>query len=65
MPLTFSIANGIGFGLISYAGVKILAGRFGDLNGTTLALAALFTIKYSYFWQNFDPRKISPNLESY
>jgi AGZA family xanthine/uracil permease-like MFS transporter len=49
MPLTFSIANGIGFGLISYAGVKILAGRFGDLNGTTLALAALFTIKYSYF----------------
>jgi AGZA family xanthine/uracil permease-like MFS transporter len=49
MPLTFSIANGIGFGLISYAGIKILAGRFGDLNPTTLALAALFTIKYSYF----------------
>jgi adenine/guanine/hypoxanthine permease len=49
MPLTFSIANGIGFGLISYAGIKILAGRFGDLNTTTLVLAALFAIKYSFF----------------
>ena len=27
MPLTFSIAHGIGIGFIAYAGIKLLAGR--------------------------------------
>ncbi len=27
MPLTYSIADGIAFGLVAYAGIKLLAGR--------------------------------------
>ncbi len=27
MPLTFSIANGVSFGVISYAAIKLLSGR--------------------------------------
>jgi AGZA family xanthine/uracil permease-like MFS transporter len=47
MPLTFSIANGIGFGFISYAVIKILAGRHREIGPTMLILAMLFLIKFS------------------
>ncbi len=49
MPLTFSIANGIALGFISYAGVKLLAGRFTEANPSLLVLAALFIVKYAFF----------------
>ncbi|NRA70305.1 MAG: NCS2 family permease [Gammaproteobacteria bacterium] len=49
MPLTFSIANGIAFGFISYVAVKVFAGRFKDLNLSVVALAALFVVKYAFF----------------
>ena len=45
MPLTFSIANGIAFGLIAYAAVKLLAGRFPA--PAVVVLAALFLIKFT------------------
>ena len=44
MPLTFSIANGIAFGLISYAAVKLLAGRMPK--PSLIVLAALFLCKF-------------------
>jgi len=44
MPLTFSIANGIAFGLIAYAAVKLLAGRLP--NPAVVVLAALFLVKF-------------------
>jgi AGZA family xanthine/uracil permease-like MFS transporter len=47
MPLTFSIANGIAFGFISYAAVKLLSGRVGETNPMLLILAALFVVKYA------------------
>jgi adenine/guanine/hypoxanthine permease len=47
MLLTFSIANGIAFGFISYAAVKLLSGRFGDTSPALLVLAALFIVKYA------------------
>ncbi len=49
MPLTFSIANGIAFGFISWVLIKALAGRFKDLNPALVVLAALFIIKFGFF----------------
>ncbi|MGL4713673.1 MAG: NCS2 family permease [Shewanella sp.] len=48
MPLTFSIATGIAFGIISYVAIKLLTGRFSDLNVGILVLAALFVAKFAY-----------------
>ncbi|MBO1895904.1 NCS2 family permease [Shewanella sp. BF02_Schw] len=48
MPLTFSIANAIGLGFISYAAIKLMTGRFKDLNPGILVVAALFIAKFIY-----------------
>lgn len=48
MPLTFSIATGIALGIISYAAIKLLTGRFSDLNTGVLVLAAAFIAKFIY-----------------
>jgi adenine/guanine/hypoxanthine permease len=48
MPFTFSIAEGIAFGFISYAGIKIVSGRWGDIHPAVGILAVLFVIKYLY-----------------
>lgn len=47
MPLTFSVADGIAFGFISYTAIKIMSGRFRDLNVGIVILAAAFVVKYS------------------
>ena len=47
MPLTFSIAHGIGFGLITYAAIKLLSGRIGDIHPAVAILAVLFVIKFA------------------
>ncbi|WP_304640797.1 NCS2 family permease [Pseudomonas sp.] len=49
MPLTFSIANGIALGFITWTGIKLLAGRWQDLNPSLYALAGLFIIKLALF----------------
>ncbi|MFV0284090.1 MAG: NCS2 family permease [Castellaniella sp.] len=49
MPLTYSIANGLAFGFISYVAIKILSGRFREIHPATLLVAILFTIKYALF----------------
>ena len=49
MPLTFSIANGIALGFISYAAVKLLSGRVAEASPALLVLAALFIVKYALF----------------
>ncbi|KMN35926.1 MULTISPECIES: NCS2 family permease [Chromobacterium] len=49
MPFTFSIADGIAFGFISYAVIKILAGRFADLKPPVLIIAALWVFKLAFF----------------
>lgn len=46
MPLSFSIADGIAAGIVTYVLVKILAGRHGDLNGLLIALAVIFLGKF-------------------
>jgi AGZA family xanthine/uracil permease-like MFS transporter len=49
MPLTFSIANGIAFGFVTYTGVKLLAGRWRDLNTMLIVLAVLFVVKFAFY----------------
>ncbi|RTR00182.1 NCS2 family permease [Halomonas nitroreducens] len=48
MPLTFSIAEGIALGFISYAAIKALSGRFGDLNPAVVVLALIFAGKFLF-----------------
>jgi AGZA family xanthine/uracil permease-like MFS transporter len=47
MPLTYSIANGIGLGFILYALCKLLAGRFAELKPAVLVLAVIFGLKFA------------------
>jgi len=49
MPLTFSIANGIALGFITYAAVKLLSGRFAEAKPAMIVLALLFVVKYAFF----------------
>jgi adenine/guanine/hypoxanthine permease len=46
MPFTFSIAEGISFGFISYVLIKLLSGRWKDIHPAVGILAVLFVIKY-------------------
>ena len=48
MPLTYSIANGIAFGFITWTVVKLLSGRFRDLNAALVILSILFVIKLGW-----------------
>lgn len=47
MPFTFSIATGIGLGFITYALVKALAGRAGEVHGAVWLIAALSAAKFT------------------
>ncbi len=48
MPLTFSIAEGIALGFISYAAIKALSGRFSDLSPAVIVLAIVFVLKFFF-----------------
>jgi AGZA family xanthine/uracil permease-like MFS transporter len=48
MPFTFSIAHGIALGFISYAGIKALAGRAGEVSGAVWTIAILFVLKFAF-----------------
>lgn len=47
MPLTFSITEGIAFGFISYAALKLLTGRGREVNAFVYVFAALFVLRYA------------------
>jgi AGZA family xanthine/uracil permease-like MFS transporter len=47
MPLTYSIATGIGLGFITYAVIKIISGKMTDAAPAVLVLAVLFAIKFA------------------
>ena len=49
MPLTFSIANGIAFGFISYVAVRVFSGQFNKIDISVLCLAVLFLLKFAFF----------------
>ena len=47
MPLTFSIAHGIGLGFITYALIKLLSGRATDCSIAVYVIAAAFVVKFT------------------
>ena len=49
MPLTYSIADGLAMGLISYSALKILRGRAGEASWLLHVLAAVFVGRYIFF----------------
>jgi AGZA family xanthine/uracil permease-like MFS transporter len=48
MPLTYSIAEGISFGMISYAGIKLLTGRGKEVSPIVYLLAVIFLARYIF-----------------
>jgi AGZA family xanthine/uracil permease-like MFS transporter len=46
MPFTFSIATGIGLGFVTYALVKVIAGRAGQVHGAVWLIAVLSAAKF-------------------
>jgi AGZA family xanthine/uracil permease-like MFS transporter len=47
MPLTYSIATGIGLGLITFIAVKALSGRFSHLSPAILLIGAVFVLHFA------------------
>ena len=48
MPLTFSITEGVAFGFISYALIKLLSGRATECPTAVYLFAVLFMLKYAF-----------------
>lgn len=46
MPLTYSIANGISLGIVSWAAIKLLAGRWREIHPLILGVAVALAIFY-------------------
>ncbi|MCK0195378.1 NCS2 family permease [Ancylobacter sp. 6x-1] len=46
MPFTYSIANGLAFGFVSYAVLKLLTGRAREVHAATWLVAALFIARF-------------------
>lgn len=46
VPLTYSIADGIGLGFITYAAIKLLSGRPGECPAAVYAVALVFVLKF-------------------
>jgi len=48
IPFTYSIAHGIAFGFITYAGLKLLTGQARQVKPVVWVIAVVFLIKYTY-----------------
>ena len=48
IPLTFSIADGIGLGFLTYVLIKVMAGRRQECSPTLIAVALLFAVKFAW-----------------
>jgi adenine/guanine/hypoxanthine permease len=48
MPLTFSITDGIGFGIIAYAMLKLTSGKFNRSHIPAMIMAIIFILKYAF-----------------
>ena len=64
MPLTYSIANGIGIGAIAYTLIAIFSGKYTKKDIIVTIISILFILKFIFITMEFDlnglsPRKIS------
>ena len=48
IPLTFSIADGIGLGFLAYCTVKVLAGKWRDCSPVLAIVALVFAVKFAW-----------------
>lgn len=48
MPFTYSIANGVAFGLITYCLMKLTTDRRQDVKVLTLAISVVFVVRYAF-----------------
>ena len=48
IPLTFSIANGLAFGLTAYALLKLISGKATKSDAMLFVLAGLFVVRFAY-----------------
>jgi AGZA family xanthine/uracil permease-like MFS transporter len=48
IPLSFSIANGLAFGFTAYVLIKLLRGKFREVNWFVYLLAGLFVLRFVY-----------------
>ena len=48
MPLSFSIAEGIGLGFISYVAIKIVSGNARQCSSAAYVIAVIFGLKYAF-----------------
>ncbi|KQW56541.1 NCS2 family permease [Variovorax sp. Root411] len=48
MPFTYSIANGLAFGFITYAVLKLCTGRAREVHAMVWVIAAVFLFKFAY-----------------
>lgn len=46
MPFTYSVANGVAFGFITYAGLKLLKGQARTVPVMVWIIAAVFVFKF-------------------
>jgi AGZA family xanthine/uracil permease-like MFS transporter len=46
MPFTYSIANGLAFGFISYTTLKLVTGRHKEVHPAAWVIAALFLVRF-------------------
>jgi AGZA family xanthine/uracil permease-like MFS transporter len=49
MPFTYSIANGLAFGFISYVVLKLFTGKWKQIHPATAIVAVLFIIRFAFF----------------
>jgi adenine/guanine/hypoxanthine permease len=52
IPLTYSIANGLAFGFCAYTLIKVLRGRFRQVNWMVYGLTVLFLVRFWYLGKN-------------
>ncbi|MBB5537123.1 NCS2 family permease [Rhizobium giardinii] len=49
MPFTYSIANGLAFGFISYVVLKVFTGKWSVIHPATQIVATLFVVRFAFF----------------
>lgn len=63
MPMTYSISNGILLGIIAYAVINLMSGKFKKLTPTICILALLFIMKFAFMKPGDDIEKPIPTTE--
>ena len=48
MPLTYSIANGLAFGFITYAALKLFTGKWREVHPMSWVICAVFLFRFIY-----------------